>query len=149
VVICTDVFGLGIDVDDIEVVIQWGLCEKLMGSTLCQCIGHAARDPARKAIAVIYVQSYILDYIAREGTPEQWREAWNTISAQEKSSSGGPAGVMDNPLEPSFSDFGVVLLGNEVDVKMFGLPVGRWTTAEVSLHLRTLYRDVHSLKEVY
>jgi superfamily II DNA/RNA helicase len=66
VVICTDAFGLGIDVEDIEVVIQWGVSEKLIGSTLAQRIGRAARDPQRMGVAVVYVQSFILDYINRE-----------------------------------------------------------------------------------
>jgi len=35
IVVCTDAFGLGIDIPDIEVVIQWHVDEKLVASTLC------------------------------------------------------------------------------------------------------------------
>jgi hypothetical protein len=148
IVICTDAFGLGIDVDDIDVVIQWGVCERLMGSTLSQRIGRAARDPRRTAIAVVYVQSYILDYIAREGEPENWREAWDELSGR-KEVVDSHAGAAHIPPEDQQSGLGVVPLGAQLDLKKFGLPVSPDTTGEVSLHLRTLYRDVKTLREVY
>ena len=54
IVVCTDAFGLGIDIPDIKVVIQWQVDEKLVASTLYQCIEWAARGKDVEGIAVIY-----------------------------------------------------------------------------------------------
>ena len=66
IVVCTDAFGLGIDIPDIEVVIQWQVDEKLVVSTLCQCIGRAARDPDKTGVAIIYVAKSLLNSIAKD-----------------------------------------------------------------------------------
>ena len=148
VVICTDAFGLGIDVEDIEVVIQWGVSEKLIGSTLAQRIGRAARDPQRMGVAVVYVQSFILDYINREGAPEGWKEAW-APEPDHGSDNGSQTESQPDPSEEEHTGLGVVPLGLQLNIQKFGLPVSYDTAQEVSVHLRTLYRDVKSLREVF
>jgi superfamily II DNA helicase RecQ len=65
IVICTDAFSLGIHIPDIEVVIQWGLDEKVSAATLYQRIGRAARDPNVEGLAIIYVQDSLLAHIAK------------------------------------------------------------------------------------
>ena len=65
IVICTDAFGLGIDIPDIEVVIQWGLDEKVSAATLYQRIGRAIRDPKIEDLVIIYIQESLLIYIIK------------------------------------------------------------------------------------
>jgi Lhr-like helicase len=65
IVICIDTFDLGIDIPDIEVIIQWGLDEKVSGVILYQRIDRAARDPKIEDLAIIYIQDSILVYIIK------------------------------------------------------------------------------------
>lgn len=59
-VICTDSMSLGVNISDIERVIQWGVCNKLDLKTLVQRMGRAARDPELQALAVIYAPKSLL-----------------------------------------------------------------------------------------
>ena len=54
-----------------------------------------------------------------------------------------------DPSEEEHTGLGVVPLGLQLNIQKFGLPVSYDTAQEVSVHLRTLYRDVKSLREVF
>ncbi|KAI0054709.1 P-loop containing nucleoside triphosphate hydrolase protein [Artomyces pyxidatus] len=54
VMICTDAAGMGCNIPDIEVVVQWKLPEKL--SSFIQRAGRAARGPGMKGLAVLLVE---------------------------------------------------------------------------------------------
>jgi superfamily II DNA/RNA helicase len=56
IVVCTDAFGLGVNIPDIDQVIQWKVNERLTCANLGQRIGRCVRDETRQGIAVIYVQ---------------------------------------------------------------------------------------------
>ncbi|KAI0641185.1 P-loop containing nucleoside triphosphate hydrolase protein [Trametes meyenii] len=52
---CTDAFGMGIDIPDIEVVVQWRVtCDM---DSLWQRFGRAARGPGTEAIAVLFAEA--------------------------------------------------------------------------------------------
>ncbi|TFY74604.1 hypothetical protein EWM64_g9407 [Hericium alpestre] len=54
ILVCTDAAGMGCNIPDIDVVIQWKLPAKL--SSFIQHAGHAARDPSRRGLAVLLVE---------------------------------------------------------------------------------------------
>jgi superfamily II DNA helicase RecQ len=58
--ICTDAFGLGVNIPDVTRVIQWGVSPLLSTSSLFQRVGRAACDPQYRGIAVIYVDETIM-----------------------------------------------------------------------------------------
>ncbi|KAG2741977.1 P-loop containing nucleoside triphosphate hydrolase protein [Suillus brevipes Sb2] len=58
-VCCTDTAGMGLDLRDITLVIQWGYTPSLC--TLMQRLGRAARDPLLTALAVYFVEPLYFD----------------------------------------------------------------------------------------
>ena len=90
IVVCTDAFGMGIDIPDIEVVIQWGVDERLICSSLAQRIGRAARDPTVEGIAVIYVQRAVFESISKNWREElkSWEEAWEDCDESDRGGAG-------------------------------------------------------------
>ena len=144
IVVCTDAFGLGIDIPDIEVVIQWHVDEKLVASTLCQRIGRAARDPDKIGVVVIYVGKSLVDSIAKDwvGTIVAWEKAWITDSG---TSTEHPS----EDSESEYDDIRLVPVSKERDIRKFGLPVRIDTQSKVRTHLHSLYREINSLREAH
>ncbi|KAF8993893.1 P-loop containing nucleoside triphosphate hydrolase protein [Cyathus striatus] len=58
-IICTDAAGMGLDIPDIELVIQW----KYVGSlcTLVQRLGRGARRPGTEATGIYFVEPHYMD----------------------------------------------------------------------------------------
>lgn len=56
VLVCTDAAGMGVDIPDIEVVIQWKISKHLSLASLVQRIGRAGRDERVKAVAITMVE---------------------------------------------------------------------------------------------
>ncbi|KAI0743682.1 P-loop containing nucleoside triphosphate hydrolase protein [Daedaleopsis nitida] len=56
---CTDLFGMGVDIPDIEIVVQWRVTCNL--DTLWQWLGRAGRKPDMEPLEVIFVESKYLD----------------------------------------------------------------------------------------
>ncbi|KAH0613011.1 uncharacterized protein H6S33_009391 [Morchella sextelata] len=52
----TEVFAMGINFPDIDVIVQWGIMPHLTLAAVWQRIGRAARDSTRHAVACIFVQ---------------------------------------------------------------------------------------------
>ncbi|KAG1728758.1 P-loop containing nucleoside triphosphate hydrolase protein [Suillus paluster] len=59
---CTDAVGMGLDIRDVELVVQWGYISSLC--TLMQRLGRAARDPSIEASSIYFVEK---DYKRRRG----------------------------------------------------------------------------------
>ena len=53
--ICTEACGMGMDVSDIELIVQWKLSSKVNLRGLCQRLGRAGRDPRVNAIGIIFI----------------------------------------------------------------------------------------------
>ncbi|KAI0332527.1 P-loop containing nucleoside triphosphate hydrolase protein [Cubamyces sp. BRFM 1775] len=83
---CTDAFGMGIDIPDIEVVVQWRPTCSL--DSLWQRFGRAARNPHREALAVLLADAKYFDEEkeAARKRAEKRREA--TIARAQQSESG-------------------------------------------------------------
>ncbi|CDO76692.1 hypothetical protein BN946_scf184975.g1 [Trametes cinnabarina] len=83
---CTDAFGMGVDIPDIEIVIQWRPTCDL--NTLWQRFGRAARDPSKEALAVLLVDAKYFDEEkeAARKRVEKRREA--AIARAERTESG-------------------------------------------------------------
>ncbi|KIK77846.1 hypothetical protein PAXRUDRAFT_165593, partial [Paxillus rubicundulus Ve08.2h10] len=58
-VFCTDAAGMGLDLHEIRLVIQWRYTKSLC--TLLQRLGRAARDPNLEAVAVYFVEGEYFD----------------------------------------------------------------------------------------
>lgn len=48
---------MGVDIPDIDVVIQWDISEHLTLAMLWQRIGRAGRDPGLKALSIVFIFS--------------------------------------------------------------------------------------------
>ncbi|KAF9556931.1 P-loop containing nucleoside triphosphate hydrolase protein [Agrocybe pediades] len=59
VLVCTDAAGMGCNIPDIDVVVQWKLPTSV--SAFVQRAGRAARDPKRTGIAVLLVEKTVFD----------------------------------------------------------------------------------------
>ncbi|KAG0691991.1 P-loop containing nucleoside triphosphate hydrolase protein, partial [Suillus ampliporus] len=59
---CMDAAGMGLDIRDVELVVQWGYIHSLC--TLMQRLGRAARDPSIEASGIYFVEK---DYKKRKG----------------------------------------------------------------------------------
>jgi hypothetical protein len=57
IIVCTEACGMGINVRNIDVVVQWGVSPILTSSQLSQRIGRAGRDRSLLALAVIFAQT--------------------------------------------------------------------------------------------
>ena len=152
IVVCTDAFGMGIDIPDIEVVIQWGVDERLICSSLAQRIGRAARDPTVEGIAVIYVQRAVFESISKNWREElkSWEEAWEDCDESDHGGAGniGRDGAMEE-LEEELEDLCVVPVSKNRQLKRFGLPVRQDNEPKTRKHLLSLYQEAKSLREAF
>ena len=55
IIVCTDAFGLGVDIPNIQRVIHWHVDEKLAISSLNQRMGRAVRNEHMEGVVVVYV----------------------------------------------------------------------------------------------
>ncbi|KAF8475091.1 P-loop containing nucleoside triphosphate hydrolase protein, partial [Kalaharituber pfeilii] len=60
ILVCTDAAGMGVDIPDVELVVQWDIKDFLTLSDLWQRLGRAGRDPNIQATAVVYAPSHFL-----------------------------------------------------------------------------------------
>jgi len=142
IIICTDAFGLGVDISKIARVVQWGIDEKVTISALTQRMGRAARkDPKRKeneeeiiGQAIIFVQKAILDAV-----PTDWEAGWDNTTAESEWVDVDSDEDDDNPKVIPVSK------GRRLD--RFGLPVTSDTQQKVSKFVRNIYKEAKSLKE--
>ncbi|KAF7293390.1 ATP-dependent DNA helicase RecQ [Mycena indigotica] len=79
----TDAFGMGLDLPDVEIVVQYRLTRGGDACTLWQRIGRAARDPAIEGTAVVLVDESTYDHhrIATVARSQKKRKTPDTPSA--------------------------------------------------------------------
>ncbi|KAI9457456.1 P-loop containing nucleoside triphosphate hydrolase protein [Lactarius psammicola] len=85
-IFCTDAAGMGLDLRDIEIVIQWRYTQSLC--MLWQRLGQAARDPSKEATGIYMVEPQYLD---KHRMQADKRVTEHTKRAQQKR----PQGVAD------------------------------------------------------
>jgi hypothetical protein len=66
IMVCTDAVGMGLDVPDIERVVQWRVPQWMTLASWWQRAGRAARDPEYSGVAIIY---YEPSHIVPEDSP--------------------------------------------------------------------------------
>ena len=59
IIFCTEACGMGINVKNIDVVVQWGVSPILTSSQLNQHFGRAGRDRNQKALGVVFAPAYM------------------------------------------------------------------------------------------
>jgi superfamily II DNA/RNA helicase len=129
IVLCTDAFSLGLNVSDVELVIQWDIDEKLTIESLWQRIGRGSRGAGRMSTSVIFVRKSIL-----ESVPQDWKEGWK----EQEIDSGRQ--IPENEI-PRVS--------RRRPLERFGLPVTLETASLIDKHVGQLYLEARSLKEAY
>lgn len=139
IVVCTEAFGLGVDIEDIEIVVQWHVDEKLKISTLSQRLGRAARGDGIIGVGIVYISRTLLPKGWRE-TIEGWKEHWqNRTDVQGVS--------FDGDEDDAFDDLRVVPEVHNRNLGRYGLPVNPDTETWVIRHLMELYRNAKNVKE--
>ena len=108
ILICTDAYGLGIDIPDVVRVIQWWVDEKFTIFGVQQRMGRAVRDPSLVGVGVVYVQKSILNDI-REG---EWQSAWSD-----------PNQFPEDEWDPDTGGIRVIPVSKSCKLPLFGLPV--------------------------
>ncbi|KAH9009872.1 P-loop containing nucleoside triphosphate hydrolase protein [Lactarius hengduanensis] len=78
-VFCTDAAGMGLDIRDVEIVVQWRYTPSLC--TLWQRLGRAARNPSAEASGIYVVEPQYMD---RQREKAEQRAAAKTAKAQQK-----------------------------------------------------------------
>lgn len=64
-----DAAGMGVDIPDVDVVIQWDISEHLTLAMLWQRFGRAGRDPSLDALAIAFVfEKHLLPLDIPEGS---------------------------------------------------------------------------------
>lgn len=131
ITVCTDAFGVGVNVKDITRVIQWHVDFKLAVASLYQRIGRAARNPSLLGTAIIYVNKKVLESISPD-----WNSAWNDPNP---------------PAIPVLSDddLRVIPVSKRRELPKFSLPVQADTLDKVNIHVSNLYIAAKSLKEAH
>jgi superfamily II DNA/RNA helicase len=152
VVICTDAFGLGVDIGDIKWVIQWGIDGKVTSlmlihltasnqvsiSSLTQRAGRAARRLGLIGIFFVFVTKAIV-----EAVPNDWESGWNAPEAAETDE------WVDVDDDDEDDGPRVVPVSKMRQVERFGLPVTAETRIRVSAFIRNIYTEAKTIKEAY
>jgi superfamily II DNA/RNA helicase len=135
ITICTDALSLGVDIDDIKSVIQWGVTYKLQHNTLVQRVGRAARSDGVQGIAVIFAPKNILDPVSKASeNPEPAQELEIDTNANED-------------WEDEDDDVGIIPNYQTRDLSRFTLPVERTTEKEVRDLREHMYRRAKKLRD--
>ena len=135
IVICTDAFGLGVDISNIDRVIQWGVDWKLTISSLTQRIGRAARSGRITGQAIIYVVKSILESVTTD-----WKTGWKPkesdewVDIDDDADDDSPKVVPVSKLQP---------------LERFGLPVTFETKEKCRLFVSNIYTEAKSVKEAF
>jgi superfamily II DNA/RNA helicase len=143
ITICTDAFGLGVNVKDIARVIQWHVDHKLTIFSLYQRIGRAARNPALLGTAIIYIKKSIA-----ESVPLDWSAAWNETSPP-LSTPPALASSSNERRVYNEDDILIVPLSKGRDLTKFALPVEPETMDKVDIHVNNLYIEARSIKDAH
>ena len=143
IVVCTDAFGLGVNIPDIDRVIQWKVNEKLTCNALSQRIGRCVRDKTRQGIAVVYADRNIIRDM-RKACP--WEDAWDDQAVIDALSRQNQHDQYDEDEE---EDVRVIPALKGQEIGKFGLPVKESTQGRCETLRRHIYHRVRSLHEAH
>ena len=143
-VIATDAMSLGVDISDIERVIQWGITERLTLDTLVQRIGHAARSSKLLGLAIIYTPRDLLDPV----TAARFK-AMNSTQPSPQTESRTEDILLDPPHDDEWENIvDAVPRYAGRDLCAFALPVEPETIAEVQQLRMKMYRHISTIKDI-
>jgi hypothetical protein len=133
--VCTEAFGLGVNIPDILRVIQWGVTTRLNSASLFQRAGRAARDPIYRGLAIVYVQQAIMKVLAKVApdpnvvVPAEVDDGWGT-----------------DELELADEEPRVIPVSKQRQLHKFLLSVEDHNYSEVNALVRELYTAATSLR---
>jgi hypothetical protein len=134
IIICTDAFGLGVNIPDIQRVIQWHVDEKFTIHAAHQRLGRGARSPEVEAVGVIYVKRAVLSDVPLTA----WEDAWNE---------NDPPDEEPDDWDVDADGLRVIPVSKQRNLELFGLPVREDTIAYVSSHVRQLYSEAKTFHD--
>jgi len=134
IIIGTDAISLGLNVEDVDVTIQWGVTENLTLDILWQRMGRGGRGKDRQSYGLIFVERKLL-----EPAPGGWEAAFKLVGSQ-------PAPTSED-LDRLQLKTVPVCKGR--DLAKFTLPVTPETMTQVNTHLEGLYREVADIKKTF
>lgn len=132
IVLATDAFSLGVNIHDIDLIIQWDINEKLTIESLSQRMGRGSRAPGRMSTSIIYVRKSLL-----ESVPQDWKEGWKETD---------PQPVLD---DDDLDELRIIPVFKQRPLAKFGIPVTPETSTMVHKHVRALYKEATSLKDAH
>lgn len=140
IVVCTDAFGMGVDIDDIKRIIQWQVDSKFTISKLQQRIGRCVRDQLLEDVAIVYVNKKLFEVCGI--TRENWQDAWKD-----------PASFF-NPDSDELDDFEIdpvriIPICKDRDIAKFGLSMDISTRANSRKLAKSLYRKTPNLAQAH
>ena len=125
VIVTTEAFGMGINVQGINRVIQWKVTDKIDLGKLTQRVGRGGRDPSQQAVAVIFVSDNILP------TKRQKRQKQTNPEPPNESPDGPEptTPVADSQITPSI----------ESVLSLWSYPITPEAVASVKQFMRSTY----------
>jgi superfamily II DNA helicase RecQ len=134
--IVIDAFSLGVDISDIERVIQWGVTERFTLDTLVQRIGRAGRDIKVQAIAIIYAPRDLLDPVTVAHLKAQNPDSHVETLPQQDELDEDELDILD--ALPRYS---------ERDLSVFTTPVEQETVQKLHTLKQEMYRAISEEKD--
>ena len=134
IIVGTDAISLGLNVDDVDVTVQWGVTEKLTLDILWQRMGRGGRGKDRQSYGLIFVERKLL-----ESAPGGWETAFKSVGPQSAPTS--------EDLDQLRLKSVPVCKGR--DLAKFTLPVTPETMTQVNSHLDGLYKEVVDIKKTF
>jgi hypothetical protein len=88
IMVCTDAVGMGLDVPDIERVVQWRVPQWMTLASWWQRAGRAARDPEFSGVAIIYYEPSLIvpedsPFCGRAENPAHLESVFGSIHADD------------------------------------------------------------------
>lgn len=130
VVVCTDAFGLGIDIPDIMRCVQWQVNEKLNIARLNQRMGRCVRGKDLEGVSIVFASRQILGDVPKGQWEEAWREGIDGLHEVQE-------GAEDDDI--------TVPISKNRKFRCFAIPVTRETEAQCKRFTSALYAKVDSL----
>lgn len=140
IAICTDAFGMGVDIRDVVRVIQWDVTEGLCLNSLIQRLGRAARDPSATAVGIIYVSPAILDPL-----PDQDEiDSYDFMEEGDKEPDGYDSS--DELSDSDTEELNIIPINKGRDLRRFGIPIHQTNIDLVQDTVHRLYGDARELR---
>ena len=144
IVVATDAFSLGVNICDIECVIQWGVNNKLTISKIEQRIGRAARSPDMQGIGVVYAPKSLFFNLRKVLEPT---DKVNEPAAVDEDGDRDWEDIVEDIAKEITANEGTIIDNRNCDLSQFTLAVEPGTMPKVYELRRAMYKTATEMKE--